>query len=183
MNGIREQPCFSSPVPNVPQKLKCRDETMRQHGGKSVVFSFRTDRKLETIISNANLPLCDLVENGLLSLAKNPASKNDKLLEGAISICEEKISYYSGCLKELMDLKDAPKQEIAAAIQPQKESASIPVKGKSGKRYWITASLHEKLPNMFQPTDGSEDGAGDWEPLYSVDDVPEYEFSEEEVVT
>jgi len=145
-------------------------------GGKSVVLSFRSDRRLETIISDSGLPLYELVEKGLLSLAKSSASsKNDKLVEAAIDICENQIAYYSGCLKELNALKDAPKPEPAPA-PIKREIADIAVTGHSGKGYWITRTIYDQFQGIFHLT---EDGDPDWPLLNSVDEIPNEELNVE----
>ena len=153
---------------------------MINNGRKSVVFSFRSDRRLEDIIRISNLSLCDLVEAGLISMAKSPGSKNDKLLQEAIRLEEDRIAYHSGLLKELVKMKDLKQEETTAKAQakPEKTPCRILVRSlKTKTLYWITDEMAQGNREIFKQVSTDEDEGEEYDRIYSPEDIPECEMA------
>jgi len=155
----------------------CDRGIMRKPTGKTVVMSFRADRKMEDLIENCDLSLRDLVEAGLLSKV------GKKMISDAIRLTEDRIEYYSELLVELKRIEESGKKETASKQSVGKKPrsyATVPVKGKSGSFYWITPELAESTRSTFSSaiTESGSDAAADWSKLYTVDDIPECELTD-----
>jgi len=79
---------------------------MKATGRKSITCSFKADRRLADIIETSGLSFYTLVEAGLLSMAKQPGSRNDQLLQEAIRLEEDHISFHQKNLADLLKMKD-----------------------------------------------------------------------------
>lgn len=150
---------------------------MKQTGGRPYTISFRVDRKIDDIIRLADFPVYDLVEAGLLSMARNPDTKNNQLVDGAIRYVEKKIEYYSENLKELEKLRDAPAVEepVKAAVEPKPRCDILARGNKTNALYWLTEHIEGNYPEVFHKVSDTEDGGDEYPKIYSADDIPECE--------
>jgi hypothetical protein len=147
---------------------------MRKRFACSVVKSVRIEQEIEQIIRVSGLDVSDLIEAGLISIARNPGTRKEKLLEAALSFVTERISYYEHCLIELEKVKDAPKQ--AAAQDKPKIHATTPVKTTDGVCIWVPAELLEDNPDKLKrllPEEACVDAAADWPVIYSLEELVE----------
>ena len=145
-----------------------------------MVKSVRFEHDILELVRISKIDITDLVEFGLLSLAKNPGSRNDRLLQAAYNHCVEKAGYYSALSEDLKSRMDVLNAEAAPVATPKRETPDIAVRGHTGTGYWITRTMIDQLPGVFtRVVDESIDGMGDWPMLYSVDDIPNEELKVE----
>jgi hypothetical protein len=169
-------------------------------------MSFRSDRLLDDVLKAApDLGLYDLVEAGLISMAKNPGNRNSLLTQKAIRLAEDKIAYYATCIEELKAVKEAVPVistteraiPVPAPIQhkvlPSDESILIiekPVKKralpwtlcrshKTQILYWIESEVLQEYDKIFFKVDRSQDEGDDYLPIYSAEDIPLCELAGE----
>jgi len=152
---------------------------MKKKFSSSIGRTIRLEQDVDKIVRESKLDISDLIEMGLISLAKQPGERRDKLLQETIRITEDRISYYSECLAELVSMKDQKATGITANEEKpkQKEHANILVKGRSGALYWTTGAMVNGNGDIFARIN-SDDATGDEEIIFSVDDIPSCELSE-----
>jgi 23S rRNA-/tRNA-specific pseudouridylate synthase len=169
-------------------------------------MSFRSDRLLDDVLKAApELGLYDLVEAGLISMAKSPGNKNNKLTQEALRLAEYKLAYYATCIEDLKKVKEAvpivitTEQVIPAPVAvphkviPSDEHVLIiekPVKRRALPKtlyrshktqilYWIESEVLQEYPEVFYQVGRDQDEGDDYLPIYSAEDIPLCELAGE----
>ena len=116
---------------------------------EAVGRTIKLERDVDTIIRNAKLNVSDLIEAGLISLATEPGTRNDKLRHYAIRMLEDKLVYYTQLLEELKKI------QIVQLSQPDQECRAVsdPVPAPAPKKFY---NLEERIlvKNKECPSDG-----------------------------
>jgi len=116
---------------------------------EAVGRTIKLERDVDTIIRNAKLNVSDLIEAGLISLATEPGTRNDKLRHYAIRMLEDKLVYYAQLLEELKKI------QIVQLSQPDQECRAVsdPVPAPAPKKFY---NLEERIlvKNKECPSDG-----------------------------
>ena len=173
-DGIREQPCISYHVPGVLQRSKCPVRWMKHQFKSSVNRSIRLEQDVDKIIRKAHLDVSDLIEAGLISLAKYPDSRNNQILQAAIRIEEDRVSYHSKCLSELVAMKEQIEAPKIPEKAPTTVKADILVRGiKTRTLYWAVQSIVENCKDILSIADPEEDTGDDYLQIFSIADIPE----------
>ena len=81
---------------------------MKKRFNSSIGRTIRLEQDVDKIVRDSELDISNLVEAGLISLAKNPGTRRDKLLQEAIRVVEDRITYFTECLSELNQIKNSP---------------------------------------------------------------------------
>lgn len=123
---------------------------MTTNGRRPISISFRSDRKLDDILRNVDLPIYDIVEAGLLSMAKIPGgTKNQQLTLEAIRLAEDRLAFYAQRIEDLKKIRDMQPTQSTADCR----AVSDPVPAPAPKKFY---NLEERIlvKNKECPSDG-----------------------------